>query len=157
MSRLSCLTLLLSALSLGGASALDNGFGRTPLMGWMPYNANGCDINAAVATDILDDFVRLGFPDAGYQHYSVDCGWQAYQRNASTNALTAEPSAWPDGMRAFGDLVKSKGLKFGLYTDLGVYSCDTRTPLRPGSLGYEALDAKALADFGADYVKVRPD
>lgn len=55
----------------------------------------------------------------------------------------------------------ARGLKFGLYSDAGTYTCDGR----PGSLGYEKIDAQTCefyvgeltivdAEWGVDYLKV---
>lgn len=52
-------------------------------------------------------------------------------------------------MKALADYVHSKGLKFGLYSDVGYKTCAGR----PGGFGYEAIDAKTYADWGVDYLK----
>ena len=41
------------------------------------------------------------------------------------------------------------GLKFGLYSDAGEYTCQGR----PGSLGYEKIDANTYASWNVDYLK----
>jgi len=46
--------------------------------------------------------------------------------------------------------VHSKGLKFGLYVDLGNETCGGY----PGSLGYYATDSVTLSEWGVDFVKV---
>jgi len=43
----------------------------------------------------------------------------------------------------------SKNWKFGIYTDRGTKTCAGR----PGSLGYEAIDAQTYASWGVDYLK----
>lgn len=52
-------------------------------------------------------------------------------------------------MKALADYVHSKGLKFGLYSDAGYRTCAGR----PGSLGYEKIDAATYAEWGVDYLK----
>lgn len=47
------------------------------------------------------------------------------------------------------EYVHSKGLKFGLYSDAGEYTCQKR----PGSLGYELKDAQKYAEWEVDYLK----
>ena len=49
-------------------------------------------------------------------------------------------------MKAVADYVHSKGLLFGVYTDRGEHTCVGR----PGSQGYEKLDAKTYAEWGVD-------
>jgi len=46
-------------------------------------------------------------------------------------------------MAALGDYIHSKGLKFGLYSDAGYKTCEGR----PGSLGYEEIDAATYAKW----------
>lgn len=83
----------------------------------------------------------------------IDCGWQAYDR-LPNGSITYDTSRFPDGILPVSDLAKSKGFIFSMYTDQGRYSCDTGTPGRAGSLGYESEDAERFAYWGAEYMKV---
>ena len=40
-------------------------------------------------------------------------------------------------------------MNFGIYTDRGYWTCEGR----PGSAGFEEIDAKTFASWGVDYVK----
>ena len=77
---------------------------------------------------------------------SLDC-WQVSRD--STGRIVADPVAFPQGMAALADYVHSLGLKFGLYSDAGNYTCQ----LRPGGLGHEVIDAQTYAEWGVDYLK----
>ena len=57
--------------------------------------------------------------------------------------------AFPSGMKALGNYIHSKGLKFGLYSSAGFMTCEKRA----GSLGYEEIDAYDYALWGVDYLK----
>ena len=46
-------------------------------------------------------------------------------------------------MAALADYIHSKGLYFGLYSDAGFKTCEGR----PGSLGYEEIDANTYAKW----------
>jgi alpha-galactosidase len=46
-------------------------------------------------------------------------------------------------MAALGEYIHSKGLYFGLYSDAGFKTCQGR----PGSFGYETIDAQTYADW----------
>jgi alpha-galactosidase len=70
-------------------------------------------------------------------------------RDASGN-LQADPVKFPSGIKALGDYIHSKGLKFGIYTSVGRFTCEGY----PGSFGYEAKDAAQFASWGVDYVKI---
>lgn len=52
-------------------------------------------------------------------------------------------------MKAMGDYIHSKGLKYGLYLDAGTKTCQGRA----GTLNYEEVDAMDLASWGVDYLK----
>lgn len=81
-----------------------------------------------------------------------DCGWQGRQRQ-SNGSITYDASVFPDGILPLSKLANSLGFQWSMYTDQGVYSCDTQTPLRPGSLGYEKQDALQLAGWNVAYMK----
>jgi len=53
-------------------------------------------------------------------------------------------------MKALADYVHSQGLKFGVYTSRGTYTCQ----MRPASLNYEAIDGASYCEWGLDYIKI---
>ena len=73
-----------------------------------------------------------------------DC-W-AKSRDPQSGVIQPDPAAFPQGMKAVADYVHGKGLLFGVYTDRGEHTCVGR----PGSQGYEKLDAKTYAEWGVD-------
>nr|XP_009801316.1 PREDICTED: alpha-galactosidase-like [Nicotiana sylvestris] len=77
-----------------------------------------------------------------------DC-WAEPQRDDQGN-LAPKKSTFPSGMKAVADYVHSKGLKLGIYSDAGYYTCSRKMP---GSLGHEEQDAKIFAAWGIDYLK----
>lgn len=77
-------------------------------------------------------------------------GWQAPTRDPVTGRLLAHPERFPSGIKALADKIHSKGLKLGIYSDSGVWTCQRR----PGSGGYELLDAQTFSDWGIDYLKL---
>jgi alpha-galactosidase len=52
-------------------------------------------------------------------------------------------------MKALGDYIHAKGLKFGIYSSPGAKTCGGYE----GSLGHEVQDAKLYASWGVDYLK----
>lgn len=80
--------------------ALDNGFGRTPVMGFNTYNDVGCSPNQTYVDATIRAFAQKGFKDAGYKYFQVDCGWQGFQR-ASNGSLTYDASTFPNGKYLF--------------------------------------------------------
>ncbi len=88
-----------------------------------------------------------GMKDAGYEFVILDDCWQT-GRDANGN-IVPDAERFPSGMKALGDYIHSKGLKFGIYTDAGMLTCAKR----PGSIGHEYQDAKQYANWGVDYLK----
>jgi len=128
--------------------ALDNGVRLTPAMGYNTWNDFRCtNLSAANVMAVADKMVELGLHQAGYEYVNIDDCWSVGRMANGT--LIADPVAFPDGMKAVADYVHSKGMKFGIYTDRGNLTCQGR----PGSGGYEGIDAETFASWGVDYVK----
>jgi alpha-galactosidase len=134
-------------LPLKRASALDNGLAKTPPMGWNSWNKFGCNVSEDLIRSMADALVASGMRDAGYQYVVIDDCWQV-SRDKDGN-IVPDPQRFPHGMKALGDYIHSKGLKFGIYSDAGTLTCQKR----PGSRGYEFQDARQYAAWGVDYLK----
>ena len=130
--------LLLVALTV----CLDNGLGRTPPMGWNSWNKFNCNINETLIRQTADLLVSTGLADLGYRYLNLDDCWQI-DRNATTGEIIEDRAKFPSGMAALGEYIHSKGLLFGLYSDAGYKTCEGR----PGSLGYEKIDAQTYAKW----------
>lgn len=155
--------LALSALALAAtaliptpqAQALDNGVGRTPPMGWNTWNTFGCDINETLIRQTADAMVSSGMRDLGYQYVVVDDCWFDPNRDSAGN-LQANPSRFPSGMKALGDYLHARGLKFGLYQAPLDRTCAQyfgSYPGATGSLHHEIQDARQFAAWGVDFLK----
>ena len=141
------LVLALCFLAIARVSALDNGLGRTPLLGFNSWNIYACDVNETVMMATMDAFVSTGLLKAGYKMVSVDDCW-AHSRTAE-GTIVSDPSSFPSGMAALADYAHARGLHFGLYSSNSPKTCDQR----PGSFGYEAQDAATYASWGVDLLK----
>ena len=117
-------------------------------MGWNSWNKFACNVSEQLIRETADAMVSSGMRDVGYQYVNIDDCWQV-SRDAN-GTIVADPAHFPSGIRALADYVHKKGLKLGIYTDVGTQTCEGR----PGSLNHEAQDAKTYADWGVDYVKV---
>ena len=140
--------IVLSTLIGLSAHALDNGLARTPPMGWNSWNRYACNISEDLIKRQADAMVSSGLKAAGYQYINIDDCWQV-SRDSNGN-IVADPVRFPSGIAALADYVHSRGLKLGIYTDIGTATCQGR----PGSHGYEVKDANQYAAWGVDYVKV---
>uniref|UniRef100_J3MKI2 Alpha-galactosidase n=2 Tax=Oryza brachyantha TaxID=4533 RepID=J3MKI2_ORYBR len=128
---------------------VQNGLGRTPQMGWSSWNHFGCNINEMTIRTTVDALSSTGLAKAGYNYVNIDDCWANNQRTKE-GYMAADPNKFPSGIKAIADYVHSKGLKLGLYSSAGTRTCSNTMP---GSLGYEDIDAKTFASWGADYLK----
>ncbi|OFY69778.1 MAG: hypothetical protein A2Y71_10110 [Bacteroidetes bacterium RBG_13_42_15] len=121
---------------------------KTPPMGWNSWNAFGLDINSKIVMSVADAMVAKGMKDAGYEYIVIDDGWQIDRDK--DGKIIVDSTRFPEGIKFLADYVHPKGLKFGIYTCSGIMTCGER----PGSYGYEAIDAQTYADWGVDFIKV---
>nr|WP_230395204.1 cellulose binding domain-containing protein [Plantactinospora alkalitolerans] len=142
-------------LPTSDAQALENGVGRTPAMGWNSWNTFGCNINETLIRQMTDAMVSSGMRDAGYQYVVVDDCWMNPNRDSAGN-LQGDPSRFPSGMKALGDYIHARGLKFGIYQAPLDRTCAQyfgSYPGATGSQGHETQDARQFAAWGVDYLK----
>jgi len=123
------------------------GLAKTPPMGWNSWNKFHCDVNEDLIMKMADAMVSSGMKDAGYEYIVIDDCWQV-SRNENGN-IQYDTKRFPNGIKYLADYIHSKGLKFGIYSDAGIKTCQGR----PGSRGYEFQDAKTYASWGVDYLK----
>ena len=120
----------------------------TPPMGWNSWNSFECDgVNEKVIKEATDAIVSSGMRDAGYEYVVIDDCWQIGRDK--DGKIIIDKNKFPSGIKALADYVHSKGLKFGIYSDAGTKTCAGR----PGSKGYEEIDAKTYAEWDVDYLK----
>ena len=163
------LRLLSLALALAPPRARgDNGVGLTPAMGYntwddslrqhqrqQPDEGGRRDGGPAAARAGAPLPLLVRYPPSRLSEASASCPSQHAVRTAAAGRLLGQeprpaerrpptrPAAFPQGMKAVADYVHSKGL-LGVYTDRGEHTCVGR----PGSQGYEKLDAKTYAEWG---------
>lgn len=78
----------------------------------------------------------MGLNSVGYTYINIEDGWMASQR-AANGSIQVDSTKFPEGIQSVINYVHSSGLKFGLYSDAGNFTCS----MLPGSLGYEQIDA----------------
>ncbi|WP_410614187.1 glycoside hydrolase family 27 protein [Amycolatopsis sp. lyj-109] len=147
--------LSLSAAVPGAAVAAPGSPAVTPPLGWNSWNSFGCNVSESTIHQAADAMVSSGMRDAGYQYVVVDDCWFDPNRDAQGN-LRGNASKFPSGMKALGDYIHARGLKFGIYQVPTDRTCAQRTGTYPGSTGsqgHEAQDARTFASWGVDYLK----
>ncbi|UYV66836.1 hypothetical protein LAZ67_4003038 [Cordylochernes scorpioides] len=97
-----------------------------------------------------DLLVELGYKDLGYVYVNIDDCWMEMQRDNLTDRLVADKKRFPNGIKALADYVHQKGLKLGIYTDIGSKTCGGY----PGTQDHYDIDAQTLAEWEIDMLKV---
>ncbi|MCJ1250934.1 hypothetical protein MMC30_008162 [Trapelia coarctata] len=128
-------------------SASYNGLAVTPAMGWDNWNAFGCQVSETLLLGTANQIVSLGLRDLGYTYVILDDCWSTGRDSNGT--LVVDLQKFPNGMKAVADHIHALGLKFGMYSSAGFYTCGQYA----GSLGYETQDAQTFASWGVDYLK----
>ena len=152
------MTLLLT-LFCNQITALDNGIGRTPPMGWLQWERFRCIIDCDKYPDsciseklfltMADILADDGYLKAGYNYINIDDCWSEHDRDEHGN-LVADRKRFPSGIGRLADYIHARGLKMGIYTDFGTHTCAGY----PGSIFYMQKDAEIFAKWGIDSLKV---
>lgn len=120
-----------------------------PAMGWNSWNAFGSGNTESLTRDMADLLVELELDQLGYQYVVLDDG--CYKAERIDGKLSNETVKFPEGFTALADYVHAKGLKFGMYNDIGTNLC---AGAAVGTCGHEMTDAKSYIDWGVDFLKV---
>jgi alpha-galactosidase len=142
--------LLAGVIGPRSEQALENGAARTPVMGWNTWNTFGCDIPEALIRQTVDALAGNGMAGLGYEYVVVDDCWFNPSRDARGD-LQAQPTRFPSRMKALGDYIHGKGLKFGVYQVPVDKTCARYFNLFPGatgSRGHDEQDARQFAAWG---------
>lgn len=132
-----------------GKVLLNKKQGRLPAMGWNSWNAFGSKNNEALTKAMADAIVDLGLADLGYKYVVLDDG--CYKSERVNGLLSNETIKFPSGFKALSDYIRSKGLKFGMYNDIGTHLCAGSAV---GTCGFEDVDTRSYIDWGVDFIKV---
>ena len=120
-----------------------------PAMGWNSWNAFGSGNTEALSKEMADSIVRLGLDKLGYEYVILDDG--CYKPERVDGLLANEEVKFPSGFRALADYIHGKGLKFGMYNDIGTNLC---AGAAVGTCGHELDDAQTYINWGVDFIKV---
>ena len=120
----------------------------TPPMGWSSWNLFRTKINEDLIYEIGCAMKNSGLLDAGYKYINLDDCWQSSLRDEN-GKLQGDLESFPSGIKALCEKVNKLGLKLGIYSSNGTFTCEDL----PASLGKEALDADTFAEWGIEYFK----
>lgn len=132
-----------------GEVLLNKKQGRLPAMGWNSWNAFGSKNNEELTKAMADAFIDLDLASLGYKYIVLDDG--CYKSERVDGLLSNETVKFPSGFKALSDYIHNKGLKFGMYNDIGTNLCAGSAV---GTCGFEDVDAQSYIDWGIDFLKV---
>ena len=131
--------------------------GLTPAMGWNSWNCFASAVTAERVKAAADAMVNSGLIQHGWTYINIDDFWEVHrdskdptlqgpQRDAAGNILPNP--RFPD-MKGLADYVHNKGLRIGLYSSPGPWTCGGCV----GSWQHEEQDARQYGQWGFDYLK----
>ena len=132
-----------------GKVLLNKKKGRLPAMGWNSWNAFGSGNTEELTRAMADAMVELGLDKLGYSYVVLDDG--CYKPQRVEGKMSNESVKFPNGFRSLSDYIHGKGLKFGMYNDIGTNLC---AGAAVGTCGYEMTDAESYIEWGVDFLKV---
>lgn len=121
----------------------------TPMMGWLSWNVVLSNVSESVVRETADALIEKGLFDAGYKWVGLDDDWQSGRERPAGGAPEPNPDRFPSGMKALADYLHERGMKFGVYSDAALRTCDNKF----GSYLNEETDARAYAAWGVDFLK----
>ena len=138
-------------VKIGDAIAL------TPSMGWNSWNCFGHEVSAEKVKQAARAMVESGLVNYGWTYINIDDSWQHHRdpndrtrggrlRDDQGNII---PNAQFPDMKGLTDYIHSLGLKVGIYSSPGPWTCGGCV----GSYGYEKQDADMYGKWGFDYLK----
>lgn len=129
----------------------------TPPMGWNSWNCFADQVSADKVKRAAKAMIESGLVDHGWTYINIDDFWQN-NRDSKDPSIRGKlrddegnivPNSRFGDMKALADHIHGLGLKAGLYSSPGPWTCGGCV----GSYGYEKQDAKIYADWGFDYLK----
>ncbi|MDI3320875.1 NPCBM/NEW2 domain-containing protein [Pinibacter soli] len=129
----------------------------TPPMGWNSWNCFAGEVSADKVKRAADAMVKSDLVNHGWAYVNIDDFWQNH-RDSKDESLRGRfrddagniiPNARFKDIKELADYVHGLGLKIGLYSSPGPWTCGGCA----GSYGYEKQDAETYAKWGFDYLK----
>ena len=129
----------------------------TPPMGWNSWNCFAQEVSADKVKAAADVLVKSGLANHGWTYVNIDDFWQNNRDSKDptlqgpfrdTDGFIVPNARFPD-MKGLADYVHGLGLKIGLYSSPGPWTCGGCT----GSFQHEQQDAQTYAKWGFDYFK----
>ena len=129
----------------------------TPPMGWNSWNCFAHEVSGEKIKRAAEVMVKTGLINYGWNYVNIDDYWQNNRDSKDPSLLgklrdeagNIVPNKRFGDMKSLTDYVHGLGLKIGIYTSPGPWTCGGCA----GSYGYERQDAETYAKWGFDYLK----
>ena len=126
-------------------------------MGWNSWNCFANEVSADKVKRAADAMVKSGLINHGWTYINIDDFWennrdskdQSIRGKFRDEAGNIVPNSRFSDMKGLADYVHGLGLKIGLYSSPGPWTCGGCA----GSYSYEKKDAESYAKWGFDYLK----
>lgn len=134
-----------------------NRIALTPPMGWNSWNCFAQEVSADKVKRAANAMVSSGLINHGWTYINIDDFWENH-RDSKDSSIRGKfrdeagyiiPNSRFVDMKSLADYVHGLGLKIGLYSSPGPWTCGGCA----GSYGYEKQDAESYAKWGFDYLK----
>ena len=129
----------------------------TPPMGWNSWYIWENHVTDKIMRKAADAMVSSGMMDHGYMYVNIDDCWSV-KPSSKDSTLLGEPrdkngminsnKRFPD-MKALTDYIHSKGLKAGIYTSPGPFTCAGHV----AAYKFEEQDVARFTEWGYDFLK----
>ncbi len=126
-------------------------------MGWNSWYVWENNVTDEIMREAADAMAASGMKDHGYMYVNIDDCW-AVRPDAKDPSLLGEArdksgkvnsnQRFPD-MKALTDYIHAKGLKAGIYTSPGPFTCAGHV----GAFKYEEKDVERFVEWGFDFLK----
>ncbi len=123
----------------------------TPPMGWNSWYIHYSRVTEEHMRNAADVMVASGMADYGYQYVNIDDCWMKKKGDEpyrDEQGAILPNAKFPD-IKGMVDYIHSKGLKAGLYTGPGPWTCAGYV----ASYEHERIDAAKFAAWGFDFLK----
>ncbi len=119
-----------------------------PPMGWSSWNTFRNYLDEKLVLDTANAVKNTGLYEAGYRYINLDDCWHSSMRD-SNGEMQGDLVRFPSGIKNLVKQVNDLGLKLGIYSSNGVYTCEEL----PASLYNEEKDALTFVKWGVEYLK----
>jgi alpha-galactosidase len=123
----------------------------TPPMGWNSWYIHYHNVTEEHMRNAADVMIQSGMADYGYEYVNIDDCWMKKKGDEpyrDERGAILPNAKFPD-IKGMVDYIHGQGLKAGLYTGPGPWTCAGYV----ASYEHEQVDAEKFAEWGFDFLK----